>query len=235
MRPLEILVVDDAKSIRLLLKEILDEINANVTEAVNGLEAFNFIITNKYDLVFMDIHMPGQSGLEVIDKVRNVLNIKNLPIIVITELTRDDLIREAFQLGANDYIRKPLHPDEVIARLKVRFDNYELLHQLKYAKDNLEKANFDLHKANEEIFYLKEKEKENIYRATVYGTQHILNNLLNQLALVKKEIDINPSFNQGVTEKFVKMTDQARDLVEKLASVEEVEENRIKDSVYPKE
>ena len=49
--------------------------------------------------------------------------IKDLPIIVITELENDGLMKEAFELGANDYIRKPLNPVEVISRLKVRFEN----------------------------------------------------------------------------------------------------------------
>ena len=85
-----------------------------------------------------------------------------------------------------------------------------------------------------EIQILKEKEKEGIYKATVHSTQHILGNLLNQLTLVKLEIDKNPTFNKEVAQKFEKMKNQAHELLERLSSVEEIEEEKIKKSVYPK-
>ena len=83
-------IADDSKSIRMYLREILREIDATVTEAVDGLGAYKLIKNNKYDLVFMDINMPNHSGLEVIEKVRNTLKIKNLPIIVIDRTTNSN-------------------------------------------------------------------------------------------------------------------------------------------------
>ena len=219
MKPIEILIVDDSKALRMYLSEILKELDTRITETSNGVEAFNLIQKNKFDIIFMDINLPGKSGIDVIKKVRNSLNIKALPIIVITELERDELIKEAFEVGANDFIRKPLNPVEVIARLKVRFDNYELLHKLKMANDEIRK--------------LKDQKKKNIYRATVTSAQHILNNLLQQVNIVNKEIARNSTFNQEVANKFIVMQKQASELVHKLSSIEKIDVSEIKKSVYP--
>jgi hypothetical protein len=101
-------------------------------------------------------------------------------------------------------------------------------------RDKVAERTKELEAVLEEIKQLKEREKEGIYHATAGGAQHILNNLLNQLALVKVEMDKNPNFKPEVAEKFQVMTQQAQELVEKLSSVEEIEEQKIKDSVYPK-
>lgn len=92
----------------------------------------------------------------------------------------------------------------------------------------------ELGKAVNENEELKKREKENIFRATVHSTQHILNNLLNQLTLVKLEIDKCPTFNDKTRKQFAAMTKEASELLEKLSSVEEIEAQKIKDSVSPK-
>ncbi len=111
--------------------------------------------------------------------------------------------------------------------LKVQLHNEELQEKVKERTKELEAV-------LDEIKQLKEKEKEGIYHATAYGAQHILNNLLNQLTLVKIEMDRDPYFNKEVSEKFKIMTKQAKDLVTSLSSVETIEEDTIKDSIYPK-
>ena len=106
---------------------------------------------------------------------------------------------------------------------KINKKNSELssaLDKLKLALDHVEE--------------LKEKEKNNIYKATVSSSQHILGNLLNQLSLVKMEIDKNQTFNPDVAQKFDAMKLQAKDLLTQLSSVTEVEEQIIRDSVKPK-
>lgn len=105
-----------------------------------------------------------------------------------------------------------------------------------YILDITKRKTFEIQlaKALEENEQLKQREKENIYRATVQSTQHILGNLLNQLVLVKREIGKNPTFSDDVAQKFNSMTSQAKLLVEKLSNVQEIEEENIKNSVYPK-
>lgn len=137
---LEILIVDDSKVIQMYLKEILTTLNAKVSLACNGEQALTLIADQEFSAIFMDIEMPGKSGLEVIRLVREHLLFKYTPIIVITGLQDQALIQRAFDYGASDYVRKPLFAHEVLARLKVRLDNRQLDRQLMEAKRVAEQA-----------------------------------------------------------------------------------------------
>ena len=136
MEKLEFLIVDDSESLRQLLQKMLEAFYANFTHAADGLEANKLISQIQYDLIFMDIEMPGKSGLDVIKRVRNVLGYRYTPIIVMTGLQRTDLIKQAFDAGASDYIAKPLHEMEVLARSKMRLDNRRLSRELAFASQS---------------------------------------------------------------------------------------------------
>ncbi|MCB0198007.1 MAG: PAS domain-containing protein [Anaerolineae bacterium] len=82
-----------------------------------------------------------------------------------------------------------------------------------------------------EVEFLKKKEKENVYRATVFSAQHILNNLLNQLLLIKLKISKHPSVIVEISDKFDAMFFEASQLLEKLSSVENVDEEEIRNSI----
>jgi len=78
-----------------------------------------------------------------------------------------------------------------------------------------------------------QEEKENIYVATIHGAQHIINNLLNQLSLIKLEIKKHPDFDSEKADMFNKMLSEASELINKLSSVEDINEDAIRKSVYP--
>jgi len=139
---LEILIVDDVKSIRLYLREVLKTLNVNLTEAEDGTQAFQLIQNNEFDLILMDIEMPGQSGLEVTKRVRDELNYKHTPIVIMTALQKPELIREAFAAGATDYISKPLSQFEVLSRISMRIEHRELERELREAKVIAENSNY---------------------------------------------------------------------------------------------
>jgi signal transduction histidine kinase len=141
MRLLNILVVDDSESIRLYMKRVLEPLNVEVTEAETGDQALKLIRENEYDLVFLDIEMPIMSGLEVTKRVRKQLGFMYTPIIVMTGLQQPELIQEAFDVGATDYITKPLSSIEIHARLKVRLENRRLDRELRQARIAAENAN----------------------------------------------------------------------------------------------
>jgi len=79
-----------------------------------------------------------------------------------------------------------------------------------------------------------EKEKEKIYMATIYGAQHITNNLLNELQLVKIEIENNSDFDKDVSSMFDNMLAETNTLMKQLSDVHDINERTIKESVYPK-
>jgi two-component system sensor histidine kinase/response regulator len=140
MNKLEILIVDDSEAIRKLVTRIIQELDVSVTEAADGDAAFELIQHHVYDLIFMDINMPGLSGLDVIERVRNELGYRFTPIIVMTGLSSRDLIQQAFDAGASDYIAKPLSVFEVLARTRTQLDNRRMSRELSLA--NRSKSDF---------------------------------------------------------------------------------------------
>jgi two-component system alkaline phosphatase synthesis response regulator PhoP len=115
----KILVVDDEKDIVDLLKYNLDKENDfEVITALNGKEAIEQAIENKPDLVLLDIMMPEMNGFDVCKKLKNSPLTSNVPVIFLTakENEIDEII--GLELGADDYIQKPISPRKVIARVK---------------------------------------------------------------------------------------------------------------------
>lgn len=115
----KILVVDDEKDIVDLLKYNLDKENDfEVITALNGKEAIEQAIENKPDLVLLDIMMPEMSGFDVCKKLKSSPVTSSVPVIFLTakENEIDEII--GLELGADDYIQKPISPRKVIARIK---------------------------------------------------------------------------------------------------------------------
>ena len=91
--------------------------------------------------------------------------------------------------------------------------------------------------SEQEIYKIKrevEKEKEKIYLATIYGAQHVTNNLLNELQLVKLEINKHPDFDERIATLFDDMLEESNILMKQLSDVEQMDESAIKESVHPK-
>lgn len=107
-KPLRVLCVDDSPTVHTLLKQILKpEFGFEIVgKALNGLEAAEFLKKQSVDLMTLDIHMPGQTGVEYLEK-----NFKrgHPPVVMISSVSRDnaDLAMRALQLGASDYVEKP--------------------------------------------------------------------------------------------------------------------------------
>ena len=112
---LHILVVDDDDRIRSLLKEYLNENNFIVSTAENSEEAKKKLSYLKFDIVILDVMMPGQSGYELTEEVKK--NIK-VPIILLTAKGEVENRIKGLELGADDYIGKPFQTKELLLRIK---------------------------------------------------------------------------------------------------------------------
>ena len=110
-----ILVVDDDDGIRLLVKKYLNENNFLVSTADNAENASAKIKVVKFDLIILDIMMPGKSGLEFIKDNKNKLD---TPIILLTAKGEASERIEGLEIGADDYLPKPFEPKELILRIK---------------------------------------------------------------------------------------------------------------------
>jgi len=111
----KILVVDDEDRIRTLLRLYLEREGYEVDEAEEGNDAYEKICNRDYDLLILDIMLPGMDGWEICTKVRKE---KTLPIILLTAKGEEENRIQGFELGADDYVVKPFSPREVVMRVK---------------------------------------------------------------------------------------------------------------------
>lgn len=110
-----ILVVDDDDGIRSLIKKFLNENNFLVTTANSAENAKEKILIVKFDLIILDVMMPGKSGLDFI--MENKSNI-DTPIILLTAKGETDDRVSGLEIGADDYLPKPFEPKELVLRIK---------------------------------------------------------------------------------------------------------------------
>lgn len=113
----KIVLAEDNSIFLLLLKFRLEKEGYKILTAVDGKEAIDLIEEHSPELILTDIMMPFISGLEVISHVRNKLNIKT-PIIVFSSAGQEEIVLKAFDLGATDFMSKPLSPNELVIRVK---------------------------------------------------------------------------------------------------------------------
>lgn len=112
-----ILVVDDVISNVLLLKVLLAAQKFNVITASNGMEAIDITKKQQPDLILLDVMMPGMSGFEVAQKLKNDPEVQHIPIIFLTALNSTADIVTGFKVGANDFISKPFNKEELVIRV----------------------------------------------------------------------------------------------------------------------
>ena len=109
-----ILVADDEKEIRDLLRLYLENEKYNVIEAKDGKQALDMLRSNKVDLCLLDIMMPNIDGYHVLQELRKE---SNMPVIILSAKDADSEKILGLNLGADDYISKPFNPLEAIARV----------------------------------------------------------------------------------------------------------------------
>jgi len=111
-----ILLVDDSSSIRRVLKKIIElsglEVD-NIFEAQNGLEALDVLQREWVDFIMCDIHMPKMDGLEFLRRLRQDEVLGRIPVIMISTEGREEIVKEARDLGVKAYVKKPFTPEEI--------------------------------------------------------------------------------------------------------------------------
>ncbi|MBI2063374.1 MAG: response regulator [Candidatus Yanofskybacteria bacterium] len=105
----KILIAEDEEILLTVLKDRFESEGWDVSLAKDGEEATDLMAKTSFDLVLLDLLMPKKDGFEVLQEVRNNPKLKNLPIIVLSNLGGDDEVKEALQLGANEYFVKTRH------------------------------------------------------------------------------------------------------------------------------
>ena len=138
-----LLVVDDMETNRILMSKQLGRNGYAVTTADSGPQALDILEADEIDLVLLDIRMPNMDGIEVLSRIRNTHSALTLPVIMVTAENLDEVIVEALQAGANDYLIKPINVSVAIARIEAQLG----LARLATIKDDIVRfASHDLKK-----------------------------------------------------------------------------------------
>lgn len=134
----KILVIDDEKSIRDTLKEILEYEDHQVDIAADGEEGLEQFKNNKYDIVLLDIKMPKKDGIEVLEDIFGVAT--DVPVIMISGHGNIDTAVESIKKGAYDFIEKPLDLNRLLVTIRNAMDRSSLINETKTLKRKVTKT-----------------------------------------------------------------------------------------------
>jgi sigma-B regulation protein RsbU (phosphoserine phosphatase) len=144
-----VLIVDDEELNRDGLARRLQRHDYDVAVARSGREAIELLGGRRFDLVLLDIMMPGMNGLEVLKFLRRVDSLVDLPIIMVTAKGESEDMVEALELGANDYVTKPLDFPVALARIRTQLALRRAVAQVKELEGKLDAHNRELREATE--------------------------------------------------------------------------------------
>ena len=125
-----ILVVEDDDIMLKAIRNILSKDGFNVVTAKDGKEAFEKLDNNEYDVVITYLMMPYANGLEVVSRLRNDNAKRNTGIIIVSSVGNEETITEAFRLGADDYLKKPIMAGELLICIRKLLANKSAKSQL---------------------------------------------------------------------------------------------------------
>jgi len=148
----KILVIDDEKSIRNTLRDILEYESYKVDAAENGIEGLKLVNSKKYDVILLDIKMPSMDGLEVLE---HVMKVTDTPVVMISGHGTIETAVEAIKKGAYDYIAKPLDLNRLLITIRNAMDKSILVKETKTLKQDVPQT-WEMIGQSEAIMQIKE-------------------------------------------------------------------------------
>jgi len=219
----KILIVDDNPKNLQVLGKILQDENYNIEFAVDGKAALEWLKSDNFDLVLLDIMMPGMNGFEVCREIRSSEGIfSDIPVIFLTADTDRESLLKGFELGAQDYLTKPFDARELLARVSTQLElklSRELLKEVnklleeKVAERTLQlkEANERLEEANARLMEL-DRNKSDFLNLISHEIRTPLNGILGIMEILKGPVDT------GEISGLVQMLDESVRRLEQFAS-----------------
>ncbi|MBO4548946.1 MAG: response regulator [Abditibacteriota bacterium] len=118
----KILIVDDDENILALIEKTLEKAKYEVVKATDGKQALNLVVSERPDLLILDIMMPYLDGFEVLQTLRRYPATRNIPVIILTAKDNDDDVFVGWQAGVSCYMIKPFNPTETLSQIKRIFE-----------------------------------------------------------------------------------------------------------------
>jgi two-component system sensor histidine kinase/response regulator len=196
-----ILIVDDNPQNLQVLGKILLENNYKIEFSTSGEAALKWLTTKQFDLILLDINMPGMNGFEVCSKIRSNPEMNNIPVIFLSADTERESILKGFGLGAQDYVTKPFDSRELLVRVRTHLKLKDSLEKLeKFNKSleekvvertrQLEESNIKLESSNLKLLDL-DKAKTGFLNLISHEIRTPLNGISGPLELLKGNIYIS--------------------------------------------
>ncbi len=187
-----ILIVDDIPENISTLFDFLDANNFEVLVARDGSTAIEITEYERPDLILLDIMMPGLSGFETCEHLKANTNTQDIPIIFMTALSETLDKVKGLNLGAVDYVTKPIQQEEVLARINTHLTVYNLQQQLKLKNVELKTKNDELEAKNLEL-KIKNDELDTFSHTVAHDLKNPLSHLINLSDLLMEELSDNIS------------------------------------------
>ena len=116
--PLKVLTVDDSKTIRMIVKKAFRPYDCKIFEAENGVDGLSVAGREKPNLIILDITMPVMNGIEMLEKLKAVPDLRDIPVIMLTAESGKDNVMHIVKMGVKDYIVKPFKDVQLIEKVK---------------------------------------------------------------------------------------------------------------------
>ena len=114
-----ILLVEDENDIRKIYAEVLTDAGFEVREAADGTQAMAMVKSEPWDLLLLDIMLPGEDGIHILKDLKKVDTLREKPVLLLTNLENETIIAECFDMGADGYvIKSEITPDYIVAEVK---------------------------------------------------------------------------------------------------------------------
>lgn len=178
MSKVKVLLAEDEASLGMIVKESLETRNFEVYHAQNGEEALEMYNTKQPDVLVLDVMMPKKDGFTLAQEIRQ--KNKYIPIIFLTAKSQTSDVLEGFQMGGNDYLKKPFSMEELIVRINALLDRVQLKSNVEQIEIGEYSFNFTkqtlhfkehteqlTHREAELLFYLFEKKNEVLDRSFI--------------------------------------------------------------------
>lgn len=118
MKKKKILIVEDNKILLMMMRSFLERADYDVQVNMNGKGALNLINDESFDVFIIDIMLPLINGIELVHTIRQSSHNADSKVILVSDYTDDHTIKDGFKIGANDFLKKPISPMELVTRVK---------------------------------------------------------------------------------------------------------------------